>query len=55
MTKDEATALFRALVARHGLHWTAAVPRPAWDQLAAVNAVLDADDRRAALGLPRRR
>lgn len=52
MTTAEAEEQFRRLVARYGLQWTANVPREAFDQLAAVNRVLDEDGRRRALGLP---
>lgn len=51
MTKDAAMTRFKALVARYGLQWTAAVPREAYDQLAECNRVLTTRDRREALGL----
>lgn len=51
MTKDAAISQFKALTARYGLQWTAAVPREAYDQLAACNRVLTTSDRREALGL----
>lgn len=44
-------AKFKDLVSRYGLQWTARVPREAYDQLAACNAVLTTQDRREALGL----
>ena len=53
LTRDQAMAEFRALTSRHGLRWTADVPRHAWDRLAEVDRVLDEKDRREALGLPK--
>jgi hypothetical protein len=44
---------FRQFVARHGLQWTAKMPAQAWDEMREVDAVLDEDDRREALGLER--
>jgi hypothetical protein len=57
MTREEAMQEFRALVARHGLQWTARnVPdQRAWDRMAEVNRVLAEGDRREALGLPKTR
>jgi hypothetical protein len=52
MSKETAERLFVALVAKYGLQWTAAVPREAYDSMAAVNAVLSTTDKRRALGLP---
>lgn len=52
MTKPQAMERFRELVRRYGLQWRADVPRVAWDELAAINTILGADDRREALGLP---
>jgi hypothetical protein len=56
LSRDAAMALFRQLVARHGLQWTVrAVPgQSAWDQMTRCNAVLSTEDRREALGLKRR-
>lgn len=48
--------VYRALIDRYGLRWTAkTVPtQEPWDQLGEVNKVLTEEDRREALGLPRR-
>lgn len=56
MTREQAVVVFRDLVRRHGLQWTAAsVPeREPWDRMAEVNKILSEDDRRQALGLPNR-
>lgn len=51
MTRQEAMQKFKSLVAQYGLEWTARVPRAAYDQLNACNAVLTTQDRREALGL----
>lgn len=51
LTKDQAIAKFQALVNRFGLQWDANVPRSAYDEMAACNAVLTEADRRKALGL----
>ena len=51
MTRTKAMDTFRALVAQHGLQWTASVPREAHALLAECNKVLTAADRREALGL----
>ena len=51
MTKQEAIATFRALVARHGLQWNARVPAEDYARLAECNKVMSETDRRAALGL----
>lgn len=48
-TKEQAQALFRQLVRKYGLEWTASVPREAWDLLNACNELLTEDDRRDAL------
>ena len=50
MTREQAIASFRALVARYGLQWRNDVPREAYDQLDAVNEILTERDRREALG-----
>lgn len=55
LTREEAMSLFRALVARYGLKWTASVPQRAYNELNRINGVLDEDDRREALGWPRRK
>jgi hypothetical protein len=57
LTKDQAKAEYRALIARYGLQWTPArVPdRSAWDRLTEINTVLDEQDRREALGWRRMR
>jgi hypothetical protein len=52
MTREQAMAAFRALVARHGLQWNARVPKQDYQTLARCNAVLSYADRREALGLP---
>jgi hypothetical protein len=49
MTKDQAKAAFQRLVTGYGLRWTADVPREAYDQLAEIDKVLSADEKRAAL------
>jgi hypothetical protein len=49
LTKAEAQARFRTLVAQYGLKWTAAVPATAHEALREINAVLTAADRREAL------
>lgn len=55
MTRDEAVAAFRDLVACYGLDWDFTVPPSAFEQLCKINDVLvDESDRRAALGLPDR-
>lgn len=56
MTKEEAMKEYRALVSRYGLKWTPrAVPDQwAWDRMEEVNKVLTTEDRREAIGLPRR-
>ena len=51
MTRAQAMDTFRALVARHGLQWTASAPREDYTTLAECNKVLTAADRREALGL----
>jgi hypothetical protein len=52
MTKQQAADAFRRLVAHYGLQWTATVPRAAYDEMAEINKVLSAAEKRAALGLP---
>jgi len=49
LTREQAISEFRALIARYGLCWTAAVPREACDRMAAVNRVLTEKDRREAI------
>jgi hypothetical protein len=51
ITKEEAIERFKQLIGQYGIQWTAAVPREAFDALADCNRVLNADDRRRALGL----
>jgi len=52
MTREQAIASFRALVARYGYQWRADVPREAHEELARVNKILCTErDRREALGL----
>lgn len=51
MTRAAAMDTFRALVARHGLQWTASAPREDYATLAECNKVLTAADRREALGM----
>ncbi len=51
MSREQAMSKFKQLVGRHGIQWTAAVPRQAYDELAACNEVLTTADRREALGL----
>lgn len=52
MTREQAIAEFRALVAQYGLQWRANVPREACERLNEVNKVLTTErDRREALGL----
>jgi hypothetical protein len=55
-TREQAMRDFAAMVARHGLQWTAAqnVPRETWDRLAVLNQVMSTEDRREAIGLQRR-
>jgi hypothetical protein len=53
MTREQAMEAFRKLTLRYGLQWRADVPRDAWDQMAAINAILTEEDRREALGIPR--
>ncbi len=53
-TKEEAIAIFRELIARYGLKWTAAQPATAYKLLAACNKFLTPEDRRAALGMGRK-
>lgn len=55
LSMEEAKATFRNLVQRHGLEWTAKVPKEDYELLAKVNEVLGPQDRREALGLPRGR
>lgn len=50
LTREEAMSLFRTLVARYGLYWTARVPQRAYDEMNRINGVLDEGDRREALG-----
>jgi hypothetical protein len=56
MTRLQAMAEFRSLVARYGLQWTArdVQDQSAWDRMEAVNKILTVDDRREALGMPAR-
>lgn len=51
LTREQAMKRFKTLVGQYGLQWTARVPREAYDQLNACNAVLTQQDRREALGL----
>jgi hypothetical protein len=57
MTRAEAMKTYAALISRYGLQWTPrTVPdQSAWDLMSAVNEVLTEDDRREAIGWPRRR
>lgn len=52
LTREQAISKFKQLVRRYGVQWTAAVPRWAYDELAACNQVLTTADRREALGMP---
>jgi hypothetical protein len=49
LSREEALATFLKLTSRYGTHWTSAVPKEAYDQLAACNRVLTERDRRDAL------
>lgn len=51
LSREAAMKNFKDLVGRYGLQWTARVPREAYDELNACNAVLSTTDRREALGL----
>lgn len=50
LSRTEAMDKFRDLVRQHGLQWTAAVPKEAYEQLRECNKVLTTKDRREALG-----
>jgi hypothetical protein len=52
MTKADAIARYKLLIARYGTAWTPArVPdQSAWDEMAEINQLLTTEDRRAALG-----
>jgi len=52
LTREQAISKFKQLVRRYGVQWTAAVPRAAYDELAACNQILTTADRREALGMP---
>jgi hypothetical protein len=54
MSRDEAVARLRKIVAAYGLQWTAAVPNHAWDEMGCINTLLTEHDRCEALGLPTR-
>ncbi len=51
LTREQAIENYKVLVRKYGIQWTARVPREAYDQLNACNAVLTTQDRRQALGL----
>ena len=54
MSKEEAAALLRALVAQYGPRWDVTVPQSAYLQLIEINKVLTTStDRLAALGSSR--
>jgi hypothetical protein len=49
MTKQQALELFRYLVGKYGLHWTARVPARAYEQMASVHELTTESERREAL------
>ncbi len=50
LSRTEAMTKFKELVQKHGLQWTAAVPKEAYEQLRECNKVLTTKDRLEALG-----
>jgi hypothetical protein len=55
ITRQEAMQEFARLVSLHGLQWVAGrnIPQTDWERMQEINTVLDTNDRREAIGLPR--